>query len=277
MDPNARTAIPMRLPLLAAVLCTALLTGALPASAQIAVMGNTLQERTVGPGESYTGTILVMNPTREVQTAKLYQTDYSFSADGTTRFDAPGTLARSNAAWVSLANSQVTVAPGETVPVRFTVRVPESGALRGTYWSVLMVEGVPRSIAAPQPGDAAVGLTSVVRYGVQVVSQIRDSGKRGAEFDRVQVVTGKTGEPTLQFEVRNPGERAYHLDVRVRLFDEKGEVVASFSRQHNMLYPGSSLLERFVLPALPPRTYQLLVLGDTGEDEVFGGQFTMRM
>lgn len=267
----------MRFPLLAAVLYSALLARALPASAQIAVMGNTLQERTVAPGESYTGTILVMNPTQEVQTAKLYQTDYSYSADGTTRFDAPGTLARSNAAWISLGSSQVTVAPGETVPVRFTVRVPESEALKGTYWSVLMVEGVPPSIAAPQPGRAAVGLTSVVRYGVQVVSQIRDSGKRGAEFDQVQVVKGKAGEPTLQFEIRNPGERAYHLGVRVKIFDEKGEVVASFSQQHNILYPGSSLLEQFVLPALAPQTYQLLVLGDTGEDEVFGGQFTMRM
>jgi hypothetical protein len=267
----------MRLPALPSALSALLLACAAPASAQIAVMGNTLQERSVSPGESYTGTILVMNPTREVQTAKLYQTDYSYSADGTSRFDAPGTLARSNASWVSLGSSQVTVAPGETVPVRFTVQVPESGALKGTYWSVVMVEGIPGPLASPRPGAAAVGLMSVIRYGVQVVSQIQDSGKRGAEFDRVRVVPGKAGEPTLEFEVRNPGERAYHLDVKVKIFDEQGAVAASFSKEHNLLYPGSSLLEQFALPRLAPQTYQLQVLGDTGEGEVFGGQFTMRM
>lgn len=267
----------MRVPVLASALAALLLARAAPASAQIAVMGNTLQERTVSPGESYTGTILVMNPTREAQTAKLYQTDYTFSADGTSRFDAPGTLPRSNAAWVSLASSQVTVAPGETVPVRFTVQVPESGALKGTYWSVVMVEGVPRSVASPRPGAAGVGLTSVIRYGVQVVSQIQDSGKRGAEFDRVRVVPGKAGEPMLQFEIHNPGDRAYHLGVKVTIFDEKGAVAASFRKEHNLLYPGSSLLEQFALPRLAPQTYQLQVLADTGEDEVFGGEFTMRM
>lgn len=259
-------------------LLAALAAATAPAAAQIAVMGNTLQERATRPGERYTGTILVLNPTAEPQTARLYQTDYRFQADGTSHFDAPGSQARSNAQWVTLGTTQVTIPPGQTVPVQFSVQVPLRDTLHGTYWSVIMVEGLPRR-EPPRVNSSrpTVGIVPVLRYGVQVVSQMERSGARNAEFAHVQVVQDKEGTRSLQFEIRNAGQRAYRVDAKVQVFDEAGSQVASFARQENMLYPGSSVLASFKLPKLPPQSYQVLVVADTGEDEVFGGQFTLRM
>ena len=81
------------------------------AAAQIAVIGSTVVERVVGPGETYTGTIVVRNVTTHHQPVRIYQTDYLFQADGTSRFDAGGTIGRSNAKWITPTQRSLLIPP----------------------------------------------------------------------------------------------------------------------------------------------------------------------
>src|SRR5690349_18885681 len=71
------------------------------ARAQIAVVGNTVEERVAAAGETYAGSIVVRNLTQQAQPVRIYQTDYRFFADGTSHFDDPGTTPRSNAKWIT--------------------------------------------------------------------------------------------------------------------------------------------------------------------------------
>ena len=70
-------------------------------SAQIAVVGSTVEERVSAPGETYLGTIVVRNLTLQDQPVRIYQTDYLFFADGTSHFDDPGSAKKSNAKWIT--------------------------------------------------------------------------------------------------------------------------------------------------------------------------------
>src|SRR5919204_6452566 len=81
------------------------------ASAQIAVVGNTVEERVSAPGETYTGTIVVRNLTKQDQPVRIYQTDYLFFADGTSHFDSAGTTPRSNAKWITPTVRSLLVPP----------------------------------------------------------------------------------------------------------------------------------------------------------------------
>ena len=90
---------------------------------------------------------------RFVAQVKLYQTDYLFSADGKNAFDAPGSQARSNAAWLQLNREQVTIAPDSVATVDYEVRVPGGAGLSGTYWSVVMVQELPAAEAAGGPPE----------------------------------------------------------------------------------------------------------------------------
>src|SRR5256885_12304579 len=103
----------------ALVLLVALL--AEPASAQISVVGSTVEERTAAPGETYTGTIVVRNVTAEAQPVRIYQTDYLFSADGTSIFGDPGSAARSNARWIVPTVRNLVLPPNGDVTVNYTV------------------------------------------------------------------------------------------------------------------------------------------------------------
>ena len=67
------------------------------------------QERQAKPGETYRGTIVLRNTGAAPAEAKVYQTDYSFAADGSNLYGAPGRLPRSNANWISLSRELVTI------------------------------------------------------------------------------------------------------------------------------------------------------------------------
>lgn len=248
------------------------------AAAQLAVMGANVQEQVSPPGGSYTGTILIRNTSSEPQAARIYQTDYQFKADGSSAFDAPGSRPRSNAQWVATSGSQVTVPPGATVPVQYTVTVPADASLSGTYWSVIMVEGIQAGVLPTVPAARrTLGLVPVIRYAVQVVSHIEQSGQRQIQFVNTRVVADADGRRTLEFEIHNTGERAYRLDVKAELFDTSGALVGTLQQTRGLIFPGSSVLQRFDISSFPPQDYQALILADTGEEDVFGAQYTLRM
>ena len=99
----------LRRSLRAALPALALITNT--AASQIAVVGSTVEERVVAPGESYIGSIVVRNLSKQDQPVRIYQTDYRFFADGTSHFDDPGTTARSNASWITPTVRSLLVPP----------------------------------------------------------------------------------------------------------------------------------------------------------------------
>jgi hypothetical protein len=53
--------------------------------------------------------------------------------------------------------------------------------------------------------------------------------------------------------------------------------MAELSRSAGMLYPGTSRRVHFELDTLPPGAYQVLVVADTGEPELVGAQYRLRL
>ena len=151
---------------------------AIPALAGIAPDGEATQVRNAQPGDSYRGSIVVRNTGAAVAQVKLYQTDYTFFADGKNSFDMPGTLARSNAGWVRLNREQITVAPDSVATVDYEVQVPGEAALAGTYWSVVMVQELP-------PAEA-VGRAAGVRSEARTDAAPRDPDHHGNRRFRAQ-------------------------------------------------------------------------------------------
>jgi len=254
----------------------AVLAAPAPALAQIAVVGSTIEERTAAAGETYTGTIVVRNLTQQDQPVRIYQTDYLFFADGTSHFDTVGTARRSNGRWVTPTVRSLLVAPGSEMTVTYTVKVPASDSLVGTYWSAIMVEGAPTESGRPSAGRPQVGIGSVIRYAVQVATHIRDAGSRRVSFANSKFLTNADSTQSFELEVKNEGERAYRPAVWIEVYDEQGTLRANARQERGLLYPGTSLKQTFALGRLAPGNYRAIVFADSGEDTVFASQFTLR-
>jgi hypothetical protein len=250
-----------------------------PAHAQIDVVGGGVEEHAAHAGESYAGTLRLRNRGAEPAEARIYLTDYAFAADGSSSYAAPGTLPRSSARWIAFTPSQVRIAAGGEATVGYTVTVPADARLEGTYWSMLMVEGVARGSAAsadaPANARVRVGLQPTIRYGVQIATTVGGPAPK-VSFSGARAYAGSHGR-VLELDLANAGDVAYRPEIRVDLFDEAGGKVGSFTSRRGLLYPGTSLRQSFELGAVPAGTYQALVVADAGGDQVFGAQYRLKL
>jgi hypothetical protein len=247
------------------------------ATAQIAVVGNTVEERVAAPGETYVGTIVVRNLTKQDQPVRIYQTDYRFFADGTSHFDDPGTTPHSNAKWITPTVRSLLVPPSSEMTVTYSVKVPAGDSLVGTYWSTLMVEGAPTEPGRSSGGRPQVGVGAVMRYAVQVATHIKTTGSRKVSFANTKFLTDSaTGTQSFELEVTNAGDRAYRPALWIEVYDATGALKANSRQERGLLYPGTSLKQTFQLGKLAPGTYRAVVFADSGEDAVFASQFTLK-
>jgi hypothetical protein len=254
---------------------------AAPAGAQVSIIGDLSQDHDAVPGESYSGSILVKNDSNEPQEAKLYQTDYLFFFDGTNNYAEPGSTPRSNARWVSFSPSFLILPPQGSVVVNYTVAVPKvlSGKEpAGSYWSMLMVEGIskesPESSLPKANKKAEMGVRQTLRYGIQIATHISGTGTKSIKFVQAKLVKGNQGETLLQVDLEDNGTLGFRPEVYVELFDGKGVSKGKFPGHRYRLYPGTSVRQMIELNGIPPGTYKALVVVDAGGEDVYGAQYT---
>ncbi|NNE34374.1 MAG: hypothetical protein HKN13_04015, partial [Rhodothermales bacterium] len=250
-----------------------------PARAQISVLGSLASDRDVSPGETYSGQITVRNDTKDAAQAKIYQTDYLFYHDGTNYFEEPGTTPRSNAAWVQFNPAVITLEPGESGIVNYVVAVPSSVGdtlLAGSYWSMLMIEGIAKDSPESTLGDTdrpQFGIRQVTRYGVQIASHIRANSETNIDIAGVELRQEALGVPTLQLNIENSGNVLIVPETWVELYDASGTLARRISGQQSRVYPGTSVSQRFKLADTPEGAYDALVVVDGGNDNLFGAQY----
>ncbi|MFT3866947.1 MAG: hypothetical protein QM715_00485 [Nibricoccus sp.] len=241
--------------------------------ARVRYTGELTREFRLGPGEQAEGELVLQNPSATQScSARIYQTDYQYAADGSAAYDAPGSTARSNAAWIEIDDHQPELKPGETRAIPFKITLPREVVLRGTYWSMIMVEPLSIEPASAAPGTMVV--KSVIRYGIQIVVQAGNAEAR-PQFSRQQITT-ENGRRILHLDLANTGEYWLRPKMELRLFDGRGHAVAVLPGKTQHVFPGTSVRLLFDLATLAHGDYLALIVLDNG-DQLFGAQYRFRI
>ncbi len=250
--------------------------------AQISILSELSNDREARLGETYSGSITIRNETQEPQEAKIYQTDYTFQSNGANNYGEPGSNPRSNSSWVAFSPSFVTLPPQGTTVVNFVVNVPHQLAeqpLVGTYWSMLMVEGIAKGSAEstlPEKNKKTqMGITQTIRYGIQISTSIINTGARKIQLSNVKIIKKDDGKRIFQIDIENSGDLIMRPDVYVELFNEQGVSLGKFQGIKNRIYPSTSVRQNIDVSSAPPGTYKALVVVDAGGEDVFGAQYTL--
>jgi hypothetical protein len=245
----------------------------------ISVEGSLAEERAAARGEVYRGVIAIRNTGDEPAIVTVYQADYSFAADGSNSYGTPGRLPRSNASWVRLAQDQYTIAPKSVANVQYEVKVPAQESLRGTYWSLVMVEPLSAregGVPAAKKGEVAVGLAQVVRYAVQMVTEVGDGAARELEISAPELVRDGARR-VLRIDVANRGEQLLKPALVLELNAVDGGPSRKFTADKRRVYPGTSVRYQIDLGTLPPGRYRALAAADAGGDDLYGGEFELAL
>jgi hypothetical protein len=248
-------------------------------SAGVSIVGGLTYQKQAGAGETYKGIIFLKNNGTEPQELKLYQTDYQFRFDGSNSYGTPGKLPRSNANWLSFNPHRLVVPAGETASVSYTVKVPNNPNLNGTYWSMIMVEGIPKSSpesTLAEKDKAKIGITQVIRYGVQMVTDITDSGERKIGFLDIKLLK-ENEKRTLQIDIENTGQRWLRPAVWAEIYNDTGDYIGRFEGGKKRIFPGTSVRYKVDLSEIPSGNYKALLVADCGGDHIFGANYSLKL
>ncbi len=246
--------------------------------AQVQVIGNLARTSTIKPGDSFEGVIFLKNSGKTLADVRVFQTDYLSYADGTNDYGEPGKAPRSNAEWITVSPTRVKLAPGETQPVRYKGRAPVDPKLRGTFWSMIMVEPETAPAITPdgQVDQVAVGLQTTIRFAVQIVTEVGQSGTRSLQVQDKRIVHGE-GKRALLLDIANDGERLLVPMMTVELFDQQGASIGRFDAGRARIYPACAVRARVDLTDVPCGKYVAMVLLDSGDAQVMGAQYDLEI
>ena len=246
--------------------------------ASISVIGNLARTTTLKPGDSFEGVILVRNNDKEPADIRLSQCDYLFQADGSNDYAEAGKTPRSNAGWITVTPSRAKIGPGETLPIRYKGKAPSDPKLQGTYWSMILVEPNPVGAIAPdgKPDQVAVGLATNIRFAIQIVTELGNSGTRSLQVADKRLVQAD-GKRALQIDIANDGERLLIPQMTVELFDQTGASIGRFEAGRARIYPACSIRAKVDLTQVPAGKYSAMVLLDSGDAQVMGAQYDLEL
>jgi hypothetical protein len=241
-------------------------------TASVEVLGSLKHIHNGKPGDVIKGEIKIQNNDNTDQEVKVYQTDLLYNLQDNTFYDEPGSHKRSNAHWIQYSPKSVILKAKEVRIIQYEITLPQIDTLKGTYWSVLMVEGVV-PIDPNQKGDLSI--RTVTRYAIQVVTEIADKGKGSLKFMEPTLI--KEGAKLfLAIDLVNNGDHYISPDVSIELFDEKGKSVKVINAMKKGLYPTTSTRFRFDLEGIPGgKTYQAMIVAAGLENDVFGLEYTL--
>lgn len=246
--------------------------------AGLIIIGDLARTTHLQSGDPFEGVIFVRNTGAAPVDATVSQTDYSFRFDGSNDYGEPGKLPRSNASWITLTPSRLKLGAGETVPVRYKGTVPSNPKLKGTYWSMIMVEpnGTPPITPDGKAEQIAVGLQTTIRFAIQIVTEIGQGGTRSLQILNKSLVKSE-GSRVFELDVGNDGECLLIPSVVIELFDQTGASAGRFDAGRTRIYPGCSVRARADMTQVPPGQYAAMVLLDSGDAQVMGAQYELEI
>lgn len=243
-------------------------------SANIVVINGLTHENTALPGEKYRNSIQIQNAGDERKSVRIYPRDYWFSHLGESKHDLPGSLPRSNAAWITYTPQLITLEPREKAIVEFEVNIPENDSLIGTYWSVIMIEGItaPDTLAT----SGGIKINTAIRYAIQIITNIGNTGTKDLQFIGLEL-TKETNQNVLNVSIENSGECILKPELSLEVFDDLGNSLGVFKADKRKTFPGTSVKMSLVLQGIKPGTYLATLVADCDEDHVFGTNFSLEI
>ncbi|MFW6029457.1 MAG: hypothetical protein ACOCRO_04305 [Halanaerobiales bacterium] len=244
--------------------------------ASIGVLDGLTKEYTVRKGQELDDVITLFNSTNQVVNVRIYQKDYLFYADGRKLYKEVDIVDRSNNKWIQIPDL-VTIPPESEIPVNLSLLIPDDNTLNGTYWSIIMVEplemdDVDEDIS--NDGDVNLGVNTVVRYGIQIVTHIGNTGERSIKILEKRILN-ENGKSILTLDIENDGQRWVKPEVSIDLYNSDGELSAELSSGViKRLFPGTSVRHSIDLGSVSGK-YQAMVIIDNGDDNIWGAQYKL--
>lgn|GEM_PF-656964 len=201
-------------------------------------------ELVLAPGDSTTQSVALFSRNTPDQVIEVSLVDWLIDPDGGVKTLPPGSLPYSAAAWLSTVLDPFTLERDATHEVRFTVSVPASPELSGSYRAALAFTTEPRPVERK-------GIVALMRTRALAVVYVTVQGTEqpAAELQGVTVATDEaSGKRYLVADVVNTGNVYLRLNGELRFVNTAGEVAQRLELPERVLLREGVVRYRLALP-----------------------------
>ena len=119
-----------------------------------------------------------------------------------------------------------------------------------------------------------MGVKTLLRYGIQIVTDVGADGTREVTFQDSKLI--ERGDlRVLEIDVENSGNAWMSPFFSVELYDDDGTHRHHFESQRQRIYPGCSVRHSIDLTEVPCGSYKVLAVVDNRDESVFGAQYDL--
>jgi hypothetical protein len=197
-----------------------LLAAAAPIRAYIQADPSAVQVQ-VSTGGSHTGSIRLKNMTDKALDVSGKVMDWKYEKpNGVKEFLPAGTTKHSAASWMTLTPDRLTLEPGKTTEVRYTLSVP-ANAEGGRYAAVLFSAFVPQV-----QQKARVVVNVALQVATLFLMEVENTQKVRGRITGLKVVNPRAKRPLeVRASFRNEGNVRLDAKGRLSILNAKGNAV----------------------------------------------------
>lgn len=163
---------------------------------------------TLEPGAVQEEGVLLVNNTEEQKTLLVYAVDSMVSSGGSFACRQITEPKKGVGTWIALTRSEVTLDPGTSETVPFTIAVPQNAGV-GEHNGCIVIQEKKEKI------EGQTGMTLSFRTGLRVAINIPGEITRELEIVGFKIEPQKDGGHLLQPSVKNPGNVSIDADIQV--------------------------------------------------------------
>lgn len=236
--------------------------------ANIIILNGLTHNYNIEAGKVYKGKISVENADSHTQNVKFFLQDFTYSADGSIVYSSPNTNEKTNTNWIKLNTNLISLKAKEKAEVFYEITVPTNAPDPGSYWSVIIAE--PVEDIKPTNDKMGVNITSVVRYAIQVITNLRsEDAKPDLKFEGVKIDKDE-GKQILKVAIANIGNLYCKPVTSIDIYDKKsGQKVGTFFSQAMGLLPQTSKSFHIDLSKIPAAKYNAVLIATDENENAF--------
>ena len=242
-------------------------------SASVSVTNGLEQRFALSPAERVEGHILLKNHADQPMRVMAYVRDYRVDLAG-QHFPEANSHERSNATWIEFTPREHVLPAQAQGRIDFVLQAPENREA-GTYWSVLMVEGI-REGEQDSARDPGVYVENRFRTAVRLQTHLHGPYEPGLNFLERRLIHSPQGR-IFRLDMENAGDIELRLHLWAELFTANGRSLGRFELGQVGLLPMAQRSIDWDLPELGAGSYELLLVADHLQEHIFAAQYQLHL
>jgi hypothetical protein len=239
-------------------------------SAAVVILNGLTHVHSVVSGEKITGQVLLRNESAEAKRIVIYKKDMTSNCGETISYSESSSSDRSLGKWLSTTLDEKTLEPNEEFTLFYSIDLPSSIG-KGSYWSVLMIEGADPVEEVQSNG---IRVNSVMRYAIQIIADNGTGDKSGLLVSDLSMKEANESIKEMKVTVQNNGEFSEKVRLYLEVYDEDGNKLETFKGLSRRIYPHMCSSYVLELKGLPKGTYESVLVMDNSKD-LFASNITL--